>query len=137
MARPKSVTTKTHELHVRVDDETMKQLDKVCRRSGITKASAVRCSICSFADANASNAFSKEDEEVIRLFMQLMPLLSKLMLQMKRIGVNINQIAKRNNSNAGIAQGITAETIAELHKIQMRAEALADGLEKRCSASCQ
>lgn len=132
MARPKSITTKAHDLHVRVDDETLKQLDTICRRRNMTRSSAMRCSIYALArGADTGGSFTAEEKEVIQLFMQFKPLLSKLLLQTQRIGVNINQIAKHNNSYTGIAQGITTGTVAELRKIQSHATALAEGLEIR------
>lgn len=40
--RPKAVNPKRNDLKVRIDDETLKQLDVYCQANGLTRAEAVR-----------------------------------------------------------------------------------------------
>ena len=40
--RPKAVNPKRNDLKVRIDDETLKQLNVYCQANGLTRAEAVR-----------------------------------------------------------------------------------------------
>lgn len=42
MGRPVVGNPKTNDIKVRIDDETLKKLEKYCEEKGITKAEAIR-----------------------------------------------------------------------------------------------
>lgn len=133
MARPKNVRIKECVLHVRIDARTLQKLETICNRHNVSKANFVRQSIESACNQNEMAMFpplSEENIKVIRLLMSLNSCLNTLMLQTRKIGVNINQIAKYNNTTA-IGQGLTEEIMRELQNIKARTSILADGLERK------
>lgn len=132
MARPKNVMIKECVLHVRIDAHTLWKLEAICNRHNISKANFVRQSIESACNQNellVSTLLTEENIKVIRLLMSLNSCLNTLILQTRKIGVNINQIAKYNNTTAS-GQGLTEDIMRELQVIKDRTSILANGLER-------
>lgn len=133
MARPKKTIIKECVLHVRIDARTLQKLDAICNRHNISKANFVRQSIesaCNQKELLVSPQLTEEDMKVLNLLMSLNSCLNTLILQTRKIGVNVNQIAKYNNTTA-IGQGLTEEIMRELQVIKDRTRILADGLERK------
>ena len=69
---------------------------------------------------------------ILNLLASLNGCLNTLILQTKKIGTNINQIARYNNSyTITTGQSLVEETIQELQNIKSRTSILAEGLEVR------
>lgn len=125
---PQYVQRKDISLHIKLDQRTKEELDKLCGRAGLNKSDAVRHSIHAAYSKNGSNAFFTKDflqknAGLTKALDSLNATLNTLHLDLRRAGTNLNQIAKKVNmrelGSLRAAQAVN-ESICELEKIRQK-----------------
>lgn len=130
---PQYVKRKDINLHVKLDQTTKDQLDRLCAKTGLTKSEIIRraISIVSTKNSNTSidtKEFIKRNAKTLTTMDSLNARLNAIQLDYRRIGINLNQIAKK--ANMGELEGSEAihevnETIGgDIEKIRLRVSRL-------------
>lgn len=126
---PQYVKRKDINLHVKLDQTTKDQLDRLCTKTGLNKSEIIRRSISIVSAKNSNTAidtkdFLKRNAKTLTAMDSLNARLNAIQLDYRRIGINLNQIAKK--ANMGEIEGSEAiqevnETIGgDIEKIRLR-----------------
>lgn len=126
---PQYVKRKDINLHVKLDQTAKDQLDRLCAKTGLNKSEIIRRSISIVSTKNSNAAidtkeFIKRNAKTLTTMDSLNARLNAIQLDYRRIGINLNQIAKK--ANMGELEGSEAiqevnETIGgDIEKIRLR-----------------
>ena len=122
---PQYVKRKDINMHIKLDQTTKNELDKLCSRTGLNKSEVIRRSINIMSGKNGNISmvtkdFLKKNSKTLKAVDKLNAAINAIQLEYHRIGVNLNQIAKR--ANMGELDG--------LHAIQTTNETIGKSIEK-------
>lgn len=110
---PDYVKRKNIHLHIKIDQGTQKELDTLCKKTGHNKSEIIRRSVHYAYDKNSNSSlvtkdFLKKNAQVLQAMDKLNTALNALRLEYCRIGVNLNQIAKKLNAGEANPEAVKA-----------------------------
>lgn len=127
---PRYVKRQTERLHIRLDEKTAYELDRLTQKTNLNKSEVIRRSIHIMnkktADSNiAMKDFLQKNSAIIKALSSLNATLNAIQLDYRRIGSNLNQIAKKANADdlSGI-QEVNSAIGEDLEKIKQSIDIL-------------
>lgn len=103
------MSNKSNHINVRFDDESYAIVESIADKSKQTKSDIVRQAVdgelANIAEQKNNSLSDTEREKVVNDIGKMMTLLSKIEVQNKRLGGNVNQIARAmNKGEIGVSQ---------------------------------
>lgn len=126
---PEYVRRKDINLHIKLDQPTSEELDKLCDRTGLNKSEAIRRLIHIMCHRNSNSTmvtkdFLKKNSQTLAAMDSLNARLNAIQLDYRKIGINLNQIAKKVNT--GELEGLDA--------VRATNETIGKDVEKVCQS---
>lgn len=130
---PQHIKRKDINLHIKIDQTTKEELDMLCKKTSLTKSDVIRRSIHIISGKSRNSTmvtrdFLQKNGKTLKAMDRLNTKLNAIQLDYRRIGINLNQIAKK--ANMGELEGLEAiqavnETIgSDVEKISQSVSAL-------------
>ena len=108
---PRYVRRKDINLHIKLDQSTKDELDRLCAKTGLNKSEAIRRSIQIMSGKNSNSTmvtrdFLKKNSQTLKAVDSLNAAVNAIRLEYRKIGINLNQIARK--ANTGELDGLQA-----------------------------
>lgn len=130
---PQYVKRKDINLHIKLDQTTKDELDRLCTKTGLTKSEIIRRSIHIMCRKNSNSNmvttdFLKRNGQTLKAMDSLNARLNAIQLDYRKIGVNLNQITKKLHmgelDGLQVVQAVNESIEGDIEKIRQSVSTL-------------